>query len=178
MLCESHLGVVGSLVPQPKSAVIKRDLHPEWRLLVSQRSQDTQALLGQVTGSVSVNKPAVHVGLEPAGCWSACVNFRVLQGLAVSIVVTTAEPRCLMGRHAVTPAAVMSTQQASRCSALLFFLSSSTWRCDSSLQSAATCEKSSPAFVRVSAQGKRQQRHWRQWQLAVSVCTSLRRADV
>lgn len=161
MLCESHLGVVGSLVPQPVSS------NQERRVLVSQRSQDTQALLGQVTGSVSVNKPAVPVGSEPAGCWSAPVNFRALQGLAVSTVVTTAEPRCLMGSHAVAPAAVASTQQPSHCSAP----SSSTWRCDSSLQTAAMCEKSSPAFV--SAQGKRQQRR-RCWQLAASVGTSLR----
>lgn len=86
---------------------------------MSRRSQDTPALLGQVTGSVSVNKPAVPVELEPAGCWSACVSFREPQGLAVSIVVTTAEPRCLMGRHAVAPAAVHTAGFALFCSLVL-----------------------------------------------------------
>ncbi len=79
---------------------------------MSQPGQDTQAWLGQVTGSVTLNKPAVRIEAERAGCWSACINFRGLQGLAVSIAVTIAEPRCLLGRHAVTSATVMSTQEA------------------------------------------------------------------
>lgn len=97
---------------KPKSAVIKRVLHAEWHLLMSQPSQDTRALLGQVTGSVTLNRPAVPTEAEGAGCRSACINFRGLRGLAVSTVVTTAEPRCLLGRHAVTAATVMSTREA------------------------------------------------------------------
>lgn len=77
-----------------------------------QPRQDTQALLGQVTGSVTLDKLAVYTEAERAGCWSACINFRGLQGPAVSTVVTITEPRCLLGRHAVTPATVMSTQEA------------------------------------------------------------------
>lgn len=97
---------------EPKSAVFKRALHAEWHSLMSQPSQDTRALLGQVTGSVAPNKPAVHTEAVRAGCRSACINFTGLQGLAVSTVVTIAEPRCLLGSRAVTPATVMSTQEA------------------------------------------------------------------
>lgn len=79
-------------------------------------------MLGQVTGSVTLNKLAVPMEAESAGCWSACINFTGLQGLAVSIAVTIAELRCLLGRYAVTPATVMSTQEAEH----FFFLSSSS----------------------------------------------------
>lgn len=111
VLCESHLAWMFHL-SKPKSAVIKRVLHAEWRLLMSRASQDTQALLGLVTGSVTLNKPAVPIEPERAGCWSARINFRGLQGLAVSTMATIAEPRCLLGRHAVVPATVMSTEEA------------------------------------------------------------------
>lgn len=44
--CESH--------PMPKTTVTK-----SYHLFMSYLSQDTQALLGKVTGSVTLNKPAV-----------------------------------------------------------------------------------------------------------------------
>lgn len=97
---------------KPKSALIRRGRHAEWHLLMTRPIQDTRALLGQVTGSVTLNKPTVPTEAERAGSWSACINFRRLQGLAVSIVVTIAEPSCLLGWHAVTPATVMFTQEA------------------------------------------------------------------
>lgn len=103
---------------KPKSALIRRGRHAEWHLLMTRPIQDTRALLGQVTGSVTLNKPAVPTEAERAGSWSACINFRRLQGLAVSIVVTIAEPSCLLGWHAVTPATVMFTQEAQQ---FLFF---------------------------------------------------------
>lgn len=78
---------------------------------MAQPSRDIQAMLGQVTGSVTLNEPVVHIEAERAGCWSACINFRGKQELAVSTVVTITEPRCLLRRHAVTPATVMSTQE-------------------------------------------------------------------
>lgn len=108
---------------QLKSAVIKWALHAEWHLLMSQHSQDTQALLGQVTGSVTLNKPAVPIEFERAGCWSARVNFRGLLGHAVSIVVTIAEPRCLMGRACCH--SCQSNVHAGGLTFFFFFLSSS-----------------------------------------------------
>lgn len=107
---ERHLAVVISR--KPKSMVIRGVLHAEWRLLISLCSQDILAMLGQVTGSVTLNKPAVPVEVEGTGCWSACINFRGIQGLAVSILVTIAEPRCPTGRHPVTPATAVSSQVA------------------------------------------------------------------
>lgn len=86
---------------------------------MSQPSLDTQAWLGRVTGSVTMNKPAVPTEAERAGCWSACINFRGLLGPAVSTVVTIAEPRRLLGKHAVSPATVVSTQEAEH---FFFFL--------------------------------------------------------
>lgn len=106
---------------KPQSAVIKWALHAEWHLLTSQCSQDAEAVLGRVTGSVTLNKLAVPIEAESAGCWSACINFTGLQGLAVSKAVTIAEPRCLLGRYAVTPATVTSTQEGEH-----FLLSSSS----------------------------------------------------
>lgn len=79
---------------------------------MSQHSRNTGALLGQGTASVALNKAAVPAELHEACGRSACVNFRGLQGVAVSILVTMAEPRRLMGRHAVTPAAADSAQEA------------------------------------------------------------------
>lgn len=79
---------------------------------MSQPSRNTGALLGQGAASVALNKAAVLAELDEACGRSACVNFRVLQGVAVSILVTVAEPRCLLGRHAVTPAAADSAQEA------------------------------------------------------------------
>lgn len=68
--------------------------------------------MGQGTASVALNKAAVAAESDEACGRSACVNFRGLQGVAVSIPVTIAEPRCLMGRHAVTPAAADSALEA------------------------------------------------------------------
>lgn len=79
---------------------------------MSQHCRNTGALLGQGTASVALNKVAVAAELDEACERSARVNFRGLQGVAVSIPVTTAEPRCLTGRHAVTPAAADSAQEA------------------------------------------------------------------
>lgn len=76
-------------------------------------SQDTGALLGQVAGSVTPNKPAVpNRGLREQAPGQLALVSEGLQGLAVSIVVTIAEPSCLPGWHAVTPATVMFTQEA------------------------------------------------------------------
>lgn len=54
LLCLFHIS-------QTKSAVIKETLDAEWVLVMSQRSQETQALLGQVPGPVNLNKPAVPI---------------------------------------------------------------------------------------------------------------------
>ena len=105
---------------KPKSVVIKRVPHAEWHSLTSEHIQGTQTLLGQVTGSVTLNKSAVPIQPERAGCRSACINIRRLQGVALSTLVTTAEPGRLLGRHGVTPATVMSPRKAEH-----FFLSTS-----------------------------------------------------
>lgn len=55
-------------------------LHGYWHLLMSWCSRDSQSLLGQITGSVTVNKTAIPTQLERTGCWSACVNLKALQG--------------------------------------------------------------------------------------------------
>lgn len=81
-----------------KSAIIRWVLHRDWHLVMSQCSQDTQALLGQVTGSVTANNPAVLIEAETAGRWSACINFRGVQELAAAIVVTTATVKVSPGR--------------------------------------------------------------------------------
>lgn len=54
--------------------------HGYWHLLMSWYSRDSQSLLGQITGSVTVNKTAIPTQLERTGCWSACVNLKALQG--------------------------------------------------------------------------------------------------
>lgn len=120
-----------------KSAVIKGALHADWHLLASRPGQDSTALLEQVTGCVSLNKPAVSAQAEQAGCWSACINFRVQQRLTVSMPVTIAEPRCLLGRPAVTPATEMSTQETEH---FFFFLFGWTWLHGGSFQTALACE--------------------------------------
>lgn len=53
-----------------------------------------------------MDQPVVATAAWRAGCWSACVKFRGLQRLSASMAVTTAEPRCLLGRCPVTPAPV------------------------------------------------------------------------
>lgn len=87
----------------------------------------------------------------------------------MSTVVTIAEPRCLLGRHAVSPATALSTLEALYfffsffLNLPLLFLFSSTWHCDSFFQTAVACEKSSPAFVRICERGK--SRTGGSWQL-------------
>lgn len=58
----------------------QRALDGDWRLLMSWCSRDSQSLLGPLTGSVTVNKPALPTQLERTGCWSACVHLKELQG--------------------------------------------------------------------------------------------------
>lgn len=146
---------------KPKSALIRRGRHAEWHLLMTRPIQDTRALLGQVTGSVTLNKPAVPTEAERAGSWSACINFRRLQGLAVSIVVTIAEPSCLLGWHAVTPATVMFTQEAQQFfffPPFSFLSFQQHWHCYSLFQKVVACEKSLPVFVGVCVREKKQDR--------------------
>lgn len=135
-----------------KSAIIRWVLHRDWHLVMSQCSQDTQALLGQVTGSVTANKPAVLIEAETAGRWSACINFRGVQELAAAIVVTTATVKVSPGR-ACCHSCHSNVHTGGLTLFFLFFLFSSTWHCYGVFQTAVACGKSSPAFVGVCVSG-------------------------
>lgn len=111
VLCESHLDVVISLI-QAKVSSNQESASCRVAFVNVPAQLGHPGFVGTSHRFCHPNRPAVPIEAERSGCWSACINFRGLRGLAVSTVVTIAKARCLLGRHAVTPATVVSTQEA------------------------------------------------------------------